>query len=115
MGSSNRFPAVLAYLPVVGWVYVLLFQQENDLAKFHLRQSIGVFVFLLASFAVWAVVTWMLSWIPFGFLIGVVLFTLVITAVVLGVVAWVMGIIYAWRGRVAYLPIFGKAASRIAL
>lgn len=115
MASSNRFPAVLAYLPVIGWVYVLLFQQNNDLAKFHLRQSIGLFLFLIASFAAWAAVTWVLSWVPYGFLIGVVLFTLVITAVALGFVALIMGIIYALQGRVAYLPIFGKAASRIAL
>lgn len=115
METSTRISAALAYIPIIGWVYVLFFQQENELARFHLRQSIGVVLFWFAAFVAWAAVTWALSWIPFGFLIGVVLFTMVITSIVVGVIAWIMGILYALRGRVAYLPIFGKAASRIAL
>lgn len=113
--DSHRFPALLAYLPVIGWIYVLVFKSDNDLARFHLRQSIGLVLFLLAAFAGWAVFTWLLSWIPFGFLLGVVLFTLVVTALAFAVIAWVLGIIYAVQGRMVLLPLFGRMANNMAI
>lgn len=113
MMTSNRFSALLAYLPVIGWAYILLFRRDDSFAMFHLRQSIGLFAFLLTSLAVWAVITWLLSWIPFGFLIGVTLFTVVMCALFYGVVLWVIGIVNSLQGRMALLPIFGKLANRL--
>ncbi len=116
MNKSQRFPAFIAYLlPVVGWLYVLLFQRKNSLAMFHVRQSIGLFLFLAVTGVAWAVVTWILAWIPFGFLFGIMLFALVITAIIVGVVAWIIGMINALSGRVALLPIFGRMASRLQI
>ncbi len=116
MDKSERFPAFIAYLlPGVGWLYVLLFQRKNQLAMFHVRQSVGLFLFLAATGAAWAAITWILAWIPFGFLFGIMLFALVITAVLVAVVAWVFGMINALRGRVALLPIFGRMASRLQI
>ena len=116
MNTSQRFPAFLAYLlPVVGWLYVLLFQRKNQLAMFHVRQSIGLFLFLAFTGVAWVAVTWILTWIPFGFLFGVALFTLVIIAIVVGAVTWILGMINARRGRVALLPIFGRMASRLQI
>jgi uncharacterized membrane protein len=115
MDSSSRVAAVIAYIPVVGWLYVLLFQRHNVFAVFHARQSIGLFVFLLAMFVGWAVITWVLGWIPFAFVIGNALFALVIAAYVFGVFAWIAGILNAARGRVALLPIFGKTANAVRL
>jgi uncharacterized membrane protein len=114
--KSQRFPAFIAYLlPIVGWLYVLLFQRKNHLAMFHVRQSIGLFLFLTLTGVAWIVVTWILTWIPFGFLFGVALFTLVIMAIVVGAVAWILGMINALRGRVALLPIFGQMASHLQI
>jgi len=113
--ESNRLPALLAYVPIIGWLYVLFFVKDNDLAKFHLQQSIGVFAFLLAAIAGWAAVTWVLSWIPFGFFVGVILFTMVIVALGFAVVAWVMGLVYALQGRMVLLPLFGRMANRLGL
>lgn len=54
MSKQSPFPAVIAYLiPVVGWLYVYLFQRKNTLAVFHLRQSIGLVLFLIGSLVVW--------------------------------------------------------------
>jgi uncharacterized membrane protein len=115
MEASTRIPALLAYVPVIGWIYVLFFQQNNDLARFHMRQSIGLVLFLAAVLGGWAVLTWLLSWAPFGFLVGTILFTLVIAAIAFAVVALIMGMIYALRGRMVLLPIFGQMANRIGL
>ena len=115
MDTLDRFSAFFAYIPVIGWIYVLLAKRQNSLSMFHVRQSIGVFVFLGATFAAWAVITWLLGWIPFGFMVGLALFTLVITAFIFGIVAWVTGIVYAWQGRMILLPLIGKMANNIRL
>ena len=113
MESSKRFSAFIAYLPVIGWIYVLLLKRQDPLSMFHVRQSIGLFVFLAASFAAWVIVTWALGLMPFGFMIGIALFTMVITAFIFGIVAWVTGIIHALQGRMVILPLFGKMANSI--
>ena len=113
MESSDRFSAFLAYIPVIGWIYVLLVKRQDPLPMFHVRQSIGLFIFLAASFAAWVVLTWVLGWIPFGFMIGIALFTMIITAFFFGIVTWVVGIVHALQGRMVLLPIFGKMANSI--
>jgi len=115
METSDRFSAFFAYIPVIGWIYVLLVKRQNSLSMFHVRQSIGLFVFLGATFLAWVAVTWVLGWIPFGFMVGVGLFTMVITAFIFGIVAWVTGILHAWQGRMILLPLIGKMANSIPL
>ena len=113
MDSSDRLSAFLAYIPVVGWIYVLLAKRQNSLSMFHVRHSIGLFIFLAATFAAWAVITWVLGWIPFGFMVGVALFTMVITAFIFGIIVWVTGIVHALNGRMVLLPLIGKMANSI--
>ncbi len=113
--SLQRFLACVAYIPVIGWLYILIFQRQDEFAMFHVRQSIGLFVFLMFTFIVWAGVGWLISWIPYGMLIAVALFTLVIVAFIYGLIAWILGIIYAAQGRVAFLPIFGRLANRLRI
>jgi uncharacterized membrane protein len=110
MDSSTRVSAAIAYLPVIGWLYVLLAQRQNAFAMFHLRQAIGLVIFLIGVPVGWAVITWLLAWIPFGFLIGNALFALVAVAIVFSLIAWVAGIVNALRGRADFLPIFGRLA-----
>ena len=115
MSGSSRLAAALAYLPVVGWLYVFLFQRQNRLAVYHLRQSIGLIVYLIAALAVWAVVGWVLAWIPFMAILSVALFTLVIAAYLYGFVAWILGIVNALNNRLNPLPGFGEWASRLPI
>ena len=116
MNASQRFPAFIVYLfPVIGWIYVLIFQRDNPLAMFHLRQSIGLFLFLIAMFLGWAAITWIISWIPFMFIFGVALFTLVIAAFMVGLIVWLMGIVNALQGRMVLLPFFGQIANRLSI
>lgn len=115
MNVSQRFDAVAAYVPLLGWLYVLLARPNSPFAMFHLRQSIGLFLALCAVVAGWAVAAWALAWVPFAFVLGIALFALVIAAAVCGVVAWVIGIASALRGRVVFLPVFGRMAERLPI
>jgi uncharacterized membrane protein len=115
MTESSRLPSALAYVPIVGWLYVLIFQRTNNLAMFHLRQSIGLFLFLAGTFVGWAVIGWLLSWIPFMAVVSIALFALVIAAFLYSVVAWIIGLLNALRNRVVPLPLFGRWASRLPI
>ena len=113
MKASDRLFAVLAYIPVLGWLVVLLLKRHSPLPMFHVRQSIGLFVFLVLSFAAWAAGTWVLGWIPYGFMVGVSLFTMVIVAFIFVIVAWITGMVDALKGRMVLLPLFGARANNI--
>ncbi len=80
MSESSPIPAVLAYLPVIGWLYVFFFQRQNALAVYHLRQSCGLFLFLLAVIAGWGVIAWAVAWIPYMAAVSMALFALVVVA-----------------------------------
>jgi uncharacterized membrane protein len=108
MGSNLRqISAAIAYVPVIGWIYVMLVAGKDEFARFHLRQSIGLVLFLAAVFAGWAGIAWLIAWIPYGSTVSVTLFTLVIAAFGYGVIAWVVGVMNALRGVMNPLPIFG--------
>ena len=114
METKYRFTACAAYLlPILGWIYILVFERENEFAKFHLKQAIGLFLFLILVSLGWVVVAWGVTWLPYGFILAVALFTLVITAFLVGLFAWVLGMVNALRGVVAFLPLFGRKAHRL--
>ena len=116
MDASSRVSAVLSYVPVVGWLYVVLLQRKNAFAMFHVRQAIGLVLFLIVVLAGWAAFTWIVSFlIPYGFLVGNALFALVVAALIYGVIAWIIGIVNASRGRAAMLPVFGRRASQLPI
>ena len=116
MNMSSRLPAVLAYLlPVLGWLYVLFFQRKNSLALYHLRQAIGLVIFLIVIVFAWAVVGWLLAWIPYLNILSIALFALVIGAYFYGFVAWLFGIYNALSDRESPLPLFGRLASRLPI
>jgi uncharacterized membrane protein len=113
--GEDRISAVLAYVPVVGWLYVFLLQRKNTLALFHLRQSIGLFLFLILVVVVWAVVAWIIAWIPYAAALSVATFTMVILAFIFGVLAWLMGVINAMSNKAKPLPIFGQRANSLPI
>ena len=116
MNTSPRFPAFIAYfLPIVGWIYVWIFQSKNRLARFHMRQSVGLFLSMILVTLAWGVVTWLLAWIPYAFVFGIALFSLAMVAYVFGVIAWITGMVNALRCREAYLPIIGSYSNRLPL
>jgi uncharacterized membrane protein len=106
----------LAYLiPVVGWLYVLFVERKNPFALYHLRQAIGLVVFLVAVLVGWAVVAWVLAWVPYAAVLSIALFSIVVAAYLYGMVAWIVGLVNALAGRSLPLPLFGEWASRLPI
>jgi uncharacterized membrane protein len=114
MDNSQRISAVIAYIPVIGWLYVLFAQRKNEFAVFHLRQSVGLVIGVIGSLLAWGVVAWVLTWVPFGDVIGVALFTLVLTVWIIAVITLVVGMANAARGLRNQIPFFGTFARWIS-
>jgi uncharacterized membrane protein len=113
-------PSVLAFLSylllVPGWLFVLLFDRKDEFAVYHAKQSMVLTLFAIGAPLVWAVVGWIISWIPaLGFVIAVALFTMVIAAYALIVVDWIMGMVYALQSKAEPLPVVGRWAQRIPI
>ena len=115
MDTGSKISAVIAYIPVIGWLYGLLLLRRNAFVHFHAKQSLGLFLFLALIFTAWLVVGWLLAWLPYGFLMGVVLFALVVAAAFFGVIALIIGLSNALRGRIVLLPVFGRRANQLPL
>lgn len=115
MSKPSPVPALLAYIPIIGWLYVFALQRKNPLAVFHLRQSVGLFLFLAGTFVVWAVVAYLIAIIPYMGVLSVALFTIVIAFYIFGVMAWVMGILNALKNKSTPLPLFGQWANRLPI
>lgn len=115
MNNQSPFPAVIAYIPVIGWLYVYFLQRKNPFAVFHLRQSVGLVLFLLGALVGWAIVAYLIALIPYMAAFSVGLFTIVIAAYLFGAVTWVMGILNALKSKSIPLPLFGQWANRLPI
>jgi uncharacterized membrane protein len=88
--DEGKTIAIISYITWVGWIIALVMNMEkkNDFAKFHMRQTLLIF---LACF---------LAWIPFiGWIWGVFLFIL-----------WIIGLIAAVNGEKKEVPVLGHTA-----
>ena len=115
MSKPSPFPAMIAYIPIIGWLYVYFTQHKNEFALFHLRQSVALFLFLVAAFVIWAVIGYLIALIPYMAVFSVALFNIVIAFYIFGVVAWVSGILNALNNRSTTLPLFGQWANRLPI
>jgi uncharacterized membrane protein len=115
MSTSERISAAVGYIPVIGWIYAYFFQRKNELVMFHLKQSISLFLDLIVVLLLWAVVGWVLTWIPYGNVVAITLFTVVMLAFFVGFIAWVIGIANALRGLLKDLPLFNTWVKRLPI
>ncbi len=115
MNTQSPFPAVIAYIPILGWLYVYLTQRKDPFAVFHLRQSVGLVLFLIGAFLTWVVVGYLLAIIPYMAIFSAALFTIVIAVYIFGFVTWIMGILNAIKSQSTPLPLFGRWASRLPI
>jgi uncharacterized membrane protein len=116
MDKSQRFPAFFAYLlPLISWIYLAAFQRKNRFAIFHMRQSIGLFLFVILITLAWGLATWLLAWIPYAFIFAIVLFTFPLIAYIFSAIAWITGMVNALRCLEAPLPIVGSYSNRLPI
>jgi len=114
MDRNGRFPAFIAYfLPVIGWIYLGLFQSKNKFARFHMRQSVGLFLFLIGVALGWGIIAWVLAWIPYAVVLGMALFSLPMAACIFGAIAWIIGMVNALSLRETSLPFIGSYSNRL--
>ena len=114
MSQSSRYLAFVSYLlSLPGALFVLLARRDDPFAVYHARQSLRLAIIGLAAPIVWAVVAWILAWIPLiGGMLGVVLFALLIAAYVGVLISWIAGMIYSLKGQVRPIPLFGARSTR---
>lgn len=117
MVLSQRISAFLAYLlSVVGWLFVIFFDRKSVFSVFHLKQSIGLLLYLIGVTLGWIISAWILALIPYaGGLTAAMLFSLVIAAYISGFVIWVVGMVNALRGEMNLLPLVGRLSNRLPL
>jgi uncharacterized membrane protein len=115
MSISQRISAAIGYIPVIGWIYVFFFQRNNPLAMFHLKQSIGIILSVIGFFIAWAVVAWVVTWIPYGDIFALAGFAMVIVVLIIGVIVWIIGVANALRGLMNEVPMFGPWAARLPI
>ena len=114
MSQSSRYLAFISYLlSLPGALFVLLGRQDDAFAVYHARQSLRLAIIGIAAPLVWAVVAWILAWIPLiGGMLGVILFALVIATYVGVLISWIAGMIYSLKGQVRPIPLFGARSTR---
>jgi uncharacterized membrane protein len=117
VSEPNKTLAFLAYLLTVpGWLYVLLFRRDDRFAVFHAKQSAVLTIVAIGTPLVWLVAGWILSWIPLvGFILAVVLFSLVIAAYAVLIADWIIGMVFALQLKRTPLPVVGGWAKTLPI
>ncbi len=107
--NNSRILAFFSYLlPLVGALYVLLFQRKDEFAAFHARQSITLLMAAVLAPAVWVVVAWLVFWIPqVGGPVGMGLFSGVLAVYIAIIFGWVRGLLDSLRAEQRAVPFFG--------
>jgi uncharacterized membrane protein len=117
VSKPGRNTAFLAYLlPIVGWLYVLLFRRKDEFALYHAKQSMMLTMTAVGAPAAWALVAWIVSWLPLaGPIISVALFALVILTYISLAATWVIGMVYALQAKMKPVPVLGGWAELIPI
>jgi uncharacterized membrane protein len=112
--ASEKYLAFLAYfIPIGGWLYILLFRRERGFARYHAKQSLALTLLAIGSLIVWAIAAWVFAWVPLvGPIISVLLFTMVMVVYVIVAIDWVLGMVYALQTRLEPIPFIGGWAER---
>ena len=114
MSQSSRYLAFVSYLlSLPGALFVLLARQDNSFAVYHARQSLRLALIGIGAPLGWAVVAWILAWIPvIGGMLAVILFALVIATYLGIMISWIAGMVYSLKGQVRPIPLFGARSKR---
>jgi uncharacterized membrane protein len=102
--------AWVSYITIIGWIVALIIyndsQKGNSLVRFHLKQSLGLFILYLAGFIVITI------------LVALLMFTIPALAIGIGfignlyylalLVFLILGIVNAAQNEEKHLPLVGK-------
>jgi uncharacterized membrane protein len=115
MARPNRLWALLAYLlPLIGPVLAIGMQRRSAFTLYHACQALALLGGAVVVPALWTVLGWLAAWVPLvGPVVTMASFSLVVAALMMAVVAWLLGIANVLRGRMAPLPVFGAWGERL--
>jgi uncharacterized membrane protein len=112
----NRFPALLAYLiPILGPLYVFISYRKDRFALYHAKQALTITIVAILAPVVWLIGGWILTWLPYGFLLTVSLFALVIATYLFLVYASVVGITHVSQTKIKPLPLIGRWGEQLPI
>ena len=96
MTQENKTAAFLAYLLlVIGWLYVFISHRNDRLAMYHTKQSIMLVIVALLVPVVWAIFSFIVTFIPYvGALLAVSSFSLVIVVYLFLIGLWIIGMVF---------------------
>ena len=117
MNASKRHLAFIAYLvPVLGWLYGLLFERKDEFVLYHAKQAMMLTITAVVAPVAWAVAAWILVWVPLvGPVLAATLFALVVLTYLSLAAVWIVGMINALTAQAKPLPVVGRWAERISI
>lgn len=115
MRNSQRIAAVLVYvIPVLGWVYALLFMRKQPYVLFHACQALALTLIAVLAPAAWAIAGWAVAWLPFfGPITAAGSFAIVIGVYAALVAAWIGGLSNALSNQAKAAPLYGGWGIRL--
>lgn len=93
---NKKTTGIVAYITFLGWI-VAFCAGDKEGAKFHLNQALVVWIAFFAS----SLVNVVLGFIPFGSIVGWIIYLLVL-------VCFIMGLIYACQDEEKEIPVLGQ-------
>lgn len=101
---DSKMTGIVSYLTPAGWLVAFLIG-DKDKAKFHMNQSLVLFITAIALIIVKKVLGWIIGWIPLlGGLVNTII-GLVVAAFLIACL--VLGLIHASREEEKELPVIG--------
>lgn len=115
MAKPNRLLALLAYLlPLIGPLLAIGAQRRVSFTLYHACQALALLLGAVVVPMLWGAVGWLAAWVPLvGPIFAIASFSLVVVALIMAVVAWLLGIVNVLRGRMNPLPLFGGWGERL--
>ncbi|MBI9065549.1 MAG: hypothetical protein JEZ14_26430 [Marinilabiliaceae bacterium] len=100
MQNQSNTIAILSYVWFIGWIIAFIMRQnerpQRELSRFHLRQSFGILLIILAH----SFVAWILHFMYLGFISNMLWFGIFIL--------WLIGLMSAVQGQFKPIPFIGR-------
>ena len=113
MENKGKLIAIISYITLIGWIVAIILysneEEKSPLARFHLKQSFGIFILAIAA------------WLAIMILAAIFVFIIPVFAIAIGFLSYViwisllilviLGIINAANEEEKPLPLIGKFAN----
>ena len=113
---NDNTVGVIAYITLIGFIIAIVLNsnkegEEKKFGAFHIRQALGLIIFAVGTYILFAILTMLLITISFG-LAGIV--AILSMLIMFGFLALlIMGIVNAANKTYKEVPVIGKFSSKI--